>query len=53
MTAIPDESLCSDWPEQVQQWQQTLHNLATEFTQGESIAGLTIKPLIIRLPYSP
>ena len=34
--AIPDISLCSDWPEQVQQWQQTLHNLATEFTQGES-----------------
>ena len=34
--AIPDISLCTDWPEQVQQWQQTLHNLAAEFTQGES-----------------
>ena len=34
--SIADLSNCADWPQQVQEWQQALHNLATEFTQGDS-----------------
>jgi len=34
--SIADLSNCADWPQQVQEWQQALHNLATEFTRGDS-----------------
>lgn len=34
--SIPDISLSSDWPKQIEEWQQSMHNLAQEFTQGES-----------------
>ena len=34
--SIADIKPCADWPEQVKEWQQTMQNLASEFTQGES-----------------